>query len=138
MQMTSKTTRTPVPKLWGEEDWIINTPQYCGKVLTLRPGYQSSLHYHPLKHETFVCMVGNVCLEMFPEGVTRLGKPAGAVRTLYMSSTMRNAVTLEPGVPHRFYCTTKSPAVVVEFSTHHSDTDVVRLEDSRKQTLNDL
>lgn len=132
MELTTKSNRHIVKKLWGEEDWIVNSKEYCGKLLTLVPGYQSSMHYHKNKTETFLCLVGSVCLEIYPEGVSK-GVLQGSSRLLYLSSYAYNAFTLDVGVPHRFWCLTKDPALVVEFSTHHSDEDVVRLEPSQKR-----
>lgn len=46
-------TRTFVEKSWGHEDWIANSPLYCGKDLFIKKGKWLSLHYHKLKTETF-------------------------------------------------------------------------------------
>ena len=131
MELTSEDSRRVVKKLWGKEDWIVNSDLYCGKILTIVPGYRSSLHYHPHKTETFLCIVGSVCLEIYPEGVSK-GVLRGDKKLLYLSSWKRSAFTLQAGVPHRFWTLTKDPALVVEFSTHHNDEDVVRLEPSGK------
>tara|TARA_B100001029_G_scaffold45151_1_gene35639 strand:+ start:791 stop:958 length:168 start_codon:yes stop_codon:yes gene_type:complete len=42
-----------VPKGWGYEKWICNTPDYCGKILFFEKGKRCSWHYHLLKDETF-------------------------------------------------------------------------------------
>ena len=42
-----------VPKGWGYEKWIVNTEEYCGKLLHLIKGKKCSWHYHTLKDETF-------------------------------------------------------------------------------------
>jgi quercetin dioxygenase-like cupin family protein len=102
------------PKLWGEEDWIVNTPDYCGKILTLRKGWQCSWHFHPVKHETFYLMSGRVWFEL----------GAGA----YVLNP-GDRITVDPRVAHRFAGLEDS--VIVEFSTHHDEADVVRLEPSR-------
>lgn len=105
-----------VDKLWGSEEWIVNSPLYCGKILTLRPGFQSSLHYHPVKTETFYVDRGRVLLEL-GDDTFRLQEG--------------NSITILPTIPHRFH-TTSTYARVFEFSTEHSDTDVVRIEESRR------
>ena len=35
-----------VPKGWGYEKWIVNTPEYCGKLLFFNEGKRCSWHYH--------------------------------------------------------------------------------------------
>jgi quercetin dioxygenase-like cupin family protein len=102
------------PKVWGEEDWIVNNPSYCGKILRLRQGWQCSLHYHPVKAETFYVMEGRVRFEL-GHGVFEL--KAG------------ESITVEPRVAHRF--TGLEDSLIVEFSTFHDEADVVRLEVSR-------
>ncbi len=42
-----------VNKVWGSEEWIVNNSTYCGKILNIKKGYRSSIHYHKNKHETF-------------------------------------------------------------------------------------
>ena len=104
-----------VKKLWGYEEWIYNG-EYCMKTLNLEPGFQSSLHYHPVKHETFLVINGLCDLEV--EGKTeRLVTGQGYV--------------IPPGTKHRFKAV-NGPCIVVEASTHHSDDDVVRLEESKE------
>lgn len=41
-------------KGWGFENWIVNKPEYCGKLLYFREGKMCSWHYHKLKDETFL------------------------------------------------------------------------------------
>ena len=39
-----------VPKAWGEEVWIHNDEEYCGKILRFfKAGNKFSLHYNILK-----------------------------------------------------------------------------------------
>jgi len=104
-----------VTKLWGREWWHHNSGGYCMKTLQLRVGAQSSLHYHALKRETFLCIKGIVDLEI------------GDARMLLHP---QQSVTLEPGVAHRFRAVT-AKATVIEASTEHDDADVYRIEESR-------
>lgn len=104
-----------VTKLWGTELWHHNDELYCMKTLVILAGAVSSLHYHKLKTETFLCVDGVVILEM--DGQYALLK-AG------------DSVTIEPGVAHRFKTAT-TIARVVEASTMHDDADVYRLEESK-------
>ena len=42
-----------VKKGWGYELWIVNKPEYCGKLLFFNEGKKCSWHYHILKDEVF-------------------------------------------------------------------------------------
>ena len=123
---TSVADREFVQKLWGQEEIIINDPDagYCGKLLWLMPGAMSSLHYHPCKTETFLAMAGLVGVEYMPIG----SEP----RTTLLRSAGREAIQMPPNTAHRFWAEGDEPALLVEFSTPHSDGDVVRLEESRE------
>ena len=104
-----------VDKLWGTEEWIVND-DYCVKRMTLFPGYECSLHYHEIKDETFYVVEGQLVLTV--DGVTHRLNPGDFYR-------------IKPYSIHRFK-TYDDNCVFIECSTHHSDDDVVRLEDSRK------
>ena len=55
-----------IEKVWGTEEVVVNDLEagYCGKVLRIRPGKQSSLHYHKVKVETFLAIAGQPCIEI--------------------------------------------------------------------------
>lgn len=53
---------TYVDKGWGYEKWIVNCPEYCGKLLFFDKGKKCSWHYHILKDETFYIHSGKVQL----------------------------------------------------------------------------
>lgn len=101
-----------VKKVWGNEAWIVNRPDYCGKMLFVKKGYRCSKHYHVKKAETFFILKGKVLFE-------------------YGNSDKQ---ILQPGdiidIPrqklHRF--TGLEDSQIVEFSTHHEDDDSYRLE----------
>lgn len=115
----SITVRKPqqVNKVWGYEDVIVNTHQYCGKKLVLSAGYQSSLHYHPVKNETMYVLSNRMQFE----------SPEGHIQTVYCG----DVIDIPAQTPHRFINPFKASCTFVEFSTPHSDSDVIRLEDSR-------
>lgn len=100
-----------VHKEWGHEIWVVNEDKYCMKYLIIDPGKQCSLHYHPIKKETFYVEEGVVHVQVshligdFKEG---------------------GQVTIDPRTPHRFG--SEDGARIIEISTHHEDDDVVRLE----------
>lgn len=128
LHTTSKNDRTLTPKVWGSEEEIVNNEKYCGKLLSVNKGWQSSLHYHPVKHETFLCLVGCVWLEYIPDSTT--ASPYGTTtERMLLRGWARDAVEIPSNTPHRFYADIED-ALVVEFSTTHSDEDVVRLQES--------
>ena len=103
---------------WGFELRLVGTKQYCGKLLVLTgQGHQSSLHYHPVKKETFFVLSGSVKIVM-------LGIDSG----IYNPG---DSITLYPGMAHRFSLAEGcNEALILEVSTEHKDEDVVKLEES--------
>ncbi|RDJ35345.1 MAG: cupin domain-containing protein [Crenarchaeota archaeon] len=57
--------RVFVPKSWGYEDWIVNSPLYCGKLLFIKKEKHTSLHYHKLKTETLYLHSGRLCVTYY-------------------------------------------------------------------------
>jgi quercetin dioxygenase-like cupin family protein len=106
-----------VEKLWGQEEWIEMNDLYGMKLLKLMPGFQSSLHYHPVKDETMLVISGCCDLQV---GLSEW-------RRMVKGDSQR----LQPGVPHRFKAINEI-CIIVEAGTPHEDSDVVRLENSRR------
>jgi quercetin dioxygenase-like cupin family protein len=52
-----------VPKGWGFEKWIVNTEEYCGKLLYFVKDKKCSWHYHKSKDETFYIQSGKILLK---------------------------------------------------------------------------
>lgn len=124
---------TVVQKLWGTEQVIVNNELYCGKILTIQPGYQCSLHSHP-KDETFLVIHGCVALETM-EDWDLLEDEKWTLGTWLPTHLLRmgDIYHIPPNMPHRFMSDSETEvAVIAEFSTHHDDADVTRLEESRK------
>lgn len=109
-----KETLKEVNKGWGKELIIVNDI-YCGKLLYLDKGAESSYHKHLQKQETFFCLEGQVAL-------TIEGKD-------YMLNPFSRPKTIRPKTLHSFRGITD--AVIIEFSTHHEESDVVRLTESK-------
>jgi len=105
-----KETMKEVKKVWGKELIIVNCDKYCGKLLHLDKGAESSYHYHKKKQETFYCLKGQVALTI--EGRD------------YMLNPYSRPKTIEPGQLHSF--TGLADSVIIEISTHHDDSDVYR------------
>jgi mannose-6-phosphate isomerase-like protein (cupin superfamily) len=107
-----------VKKAWGIENVLVNEPEYCCKELRIFPKKQCSLHYHKEKKETFIVQSGLVRLEQRDvRGI--------AIDELLEPHEQR---TIEPKTPHRF--SSEYGAVILEVSTHHEDSDVIRIEPS--------
>ena len=103
-----------VPKVWGEERWIVNK-DFCGKLMILKKGYRCSMHFHKNKEETFYIAKGKVLLELDN-------------KDYIMHSG--DCIDIKPGSKHRFTGMEKSE--IYEFSTHHDDNDSYRLTQSEK------
>jgi mannose-6-phosphate isomerase-like protein (cupin superfamily) len=101
-----------VPKVWGEEHWIVNR-EYCGKKLILKQGFRCSMHYHKVKDETFYVVKGRVLLE------TEAGD------YVMVPGDSRH---IPQRLLHRFSGLEDSE--IIEFSTHHEDADSYRTEPS--------
>jgi len=114
--MSEFDTATFISKVWGSELCISNNELYCLKLLSLYPGFQSSRHFHVRKDETFYVERGWCWLE---------------VGDAKFKITRGDAVRLAPGTIHRFSNTSPVVCKIIEVSTHHSDEDVHRLEESR-------
>ena len=109
-----------VPKNWGEEHWIVNG-EYCGKKLVLKKGHRCSLHYHKVKDEVFYVIRGRVLLEL------------AAKEEILEAGDHRHVA---PGTVHRF--SGLDDAEIIEFSTHHEDSDSYRVENGGRVDLQAL
>ena len=118
-EMREKSEQTRIKKTWGFELWFANTPEYCGKLLGVRPKKWSSegkFHYHEIKDETFFVVEGIMKLDIANDN----GEYESI--TLYESDSYR----VMPGIKHRF--TSAGPGICkfVEASTHHEESDSYR------------
>ena len=109
--------RVYVSKGWGFEDWIVNKPEYCGKLLFVKKGKKCSFHYHKIKDETFFIYRGKINLRV----------------SLFDDIETAETVVLEEGetfhIPvgmrHQFEALLDTE--IFEFSTQHFDSDSYRL-----------
>jgi len=109
-----------VKKEWGKEIWIVNR-DYCGKKLILNKGFRCSMHYHKNKDETFYILRGKVLME------------TGNKKQIIIPG---HSILITPNTKHRF--TGLEDSEIIEFSTHHDDSDSYRDEVSGKIDLNKL
>lgn len=107
-----------VPKGWGYEKWLVNRDDYCGKLLFLFKGKKLSWHYHEKKTETFYVNKGSVVLYYG----TGDDINAAIMQELYEGDIFHVPV----GLRHRLLALENSE--IIEFSTHHEDSDSIRIE----------
>ncbi len=106
-----------VLKGWGWEDWLWNGV-YCGKILHFFEGKCCSWHYHKMKEETFLVSLGRIQLTY---GWNHDIEKAD-VRLLNTG----DAFHVSPGLVHRMRGY-EGDAEIIEFSTHHMDSDSYRV-----------
>jgi quercetin dioxygenase-like cupin family protein len=107
-----------VPKGWGYELWIVNNEKYCGKRLYFAAGKKLSWHYHKIKDETFYVTYGRLVLFYGWEDDIALAQTT----ILNPGDTFHVPV----GLRHRLLAYEESE--ILEFSTHHEDSDSYRIE----------
>ena len=115
MQVNTKT----VIKEWGNELWLANNKEhdYCGKILTVNPGFSTSLHFHANKHETFYILEGELEVVTVDTDTTE-----ESLHFLIPGDSFE----ISPHVPHRL-CATGEQAKFIEISTFHEDSDSYRV-----------
>lgn len=101
-----------VVKSWGREEWIANSPMYCGKLLHVAPGKTCSYHYHELKHETFTVLSGRIWIEL--DDAEHVMEPG-------------SVLDVAPYTWHRFGAFNEA-ATILEVSTQHFEFDSIRQE----------
>jgi quercetin dioxygenase-like cupin family protein len=107
-----------VPKGWGFEKWIVNTEEYCGKLLYFVKGKKCSWHYHKLKDETFYIQSGKILL-----------KYSDSDEMIYADEIILNRgdkFHIYRGLRHQMFALEDTE--LFEFSTQHFDEDSHRLE----------
>lgn len=106
-----------IEKVWGNEYWLVNSKDgnYCSKILKLKEGHKSSIHYHEKKHETFMVLSGIVHINH-----------SGLLHTCVVG----DKVTIERREPH-WFMPISGDAYLLEVSTYHEDEDCMRIEASR-------
>lgn len=117
--------RAPIhfePKKWGEEIWIVNQDEYCGKILKFKAGAQFSNHFHVLKKESFYVLEGEIEF--------KITDTTDASQKTYKIKTGQ-VIDIPPYCPHQVKAITD--AKLIEFSTHHFESDSYRIEKGDNQ-----
>ena len=108
-----------VEKEWGREIWMANNEKenYCGKILQINQGYNSSMHFHMEKHETFYVTKGSL-------QVDTIDTMEGAIikRIIHEGDTLE----IQRGRPHQLIAY-DGDVEFIEISTFHKDNDSHRI-----------
>lgn len=107
-----------MPKGWGFERWIVNNDLYCGKLLWFNEGKCCSWHYHAIKDEVLLLNSGSIkVLYSDHDDIS------GAEEVILKPG---DAFHVPTGLRHRMVALKDSE--IYEFSTHHEDSDSIRLQ----------
>jgi len=104
-------------KGWGYEKWIVNKPQYCGKLLFIKKDKKVSWHYHILKDETFYIQSGKIILLFSDQD------DINTANQLIMNPG--DSFHIYPGLRHRMIGLEDTE--LFEFSTEHFEDDSYRI-----------
>jgi quercetin dioxygenase-like cupin family protein len=107
-----------VKKGWGYERWIVNKPEYCGKLLFFENGKRCSWHHHKIKDEVFYLQSGKMIVK-FSENDDIL-----EAKEIILKPGQNFYVY--PGLRHQMVALENSE--LFEFSTQHFDSDSYRIE----------
>lgn len=120
-RIENKDDRHCPKKSWGWEEWIVNNELYCGKRLhfTVADG-STSMHFHVRKHETMYVERGVFDIAILD---TTVGERVHHVLG------PGDSIVIPPNTPHaiRAHGLVDGEAILVEFSTHHEDSDSYRV-----------
>ena len=106
-----------VSKGWGFEKWIVNCPEYCGKILYFAQGKKCSWHYHLLKDEVFYIQRGAVEVVYSYQD-----KIEDADKILLVEG---DKFHVPKSMRHQMYALKVTE--LFEFSTTHFDSDSIRI-----------
>ncbi len=106
-----------VEKGWGHEKWIVNKPEYCGKLLFLKKGKRCSWHFHKLKDEVFYLQSGKILVKYSDSDDIESAKE--------IILHPENSFHVYTGLRHQMIALEDSE--VFEFSTQHFDSDSHRI-----------
>ena len=108
-----------VEKRWGSELWIANDSihDYCGKILYIKEGHNTSMHYHEKKHETFYVLEGVLKVEY-------INTDKGTLDSIKVRAGQ--SMKLPKLTPHKLYAE-GGDVKFIESSTYHMDSDSFRI-----------
>jgi len=106
-----------VEKGWGHEIWIVNKPEYCGKLLFFKKDKRCSWHHHKIKDEVFYLQSGRMIVIYSDDDDIEKAKEK----------------ILKPGENFHVYIGLRHQMIALEdselfeFSTQHFDSDSYRI-----------
>lgn len=104
-------------KGWGYEKWIVNKPEYCGKLLYFYKGKKCSWHYHKIKDETFYIGTGKIQLYFgFEDNIEKANM---------IMLNQGDKFHIPVGMRHQMLALENTE--LYEFSTEHFEEDSYRL-----------
>lgn len=108
-----------VKKEWGHEIWLANNKKenYCGKILFIKSGKSTSMHFHANKHESFYVLEGSLLIHTVDTETTEI--------TLHRVEAGERFV-MDRFVPHKLEAHDE-PVKFIEISTFHEDSDSYRV-----------
>jgi quercetin dioxygenase-like cupin family protein len=110
---------TKVEKQWGYEIWLVNNKEedYCGKILYIKEGCGTSMHFHANKHESFYVLKGELQIDIL-----------NTLTTETQSKILQEGevFSLKRVLPHKLIAK-DGPVEFVETSTYHEDSDSYRV-----------
>lgn len=111
-----------VKKDWGQETWLANNQRedYCGKILYIKKGLSTSMHYHLEKHETFYVIEGTLRVDMLRD------KEAPDAHPFTMTVPKGESMEMEREQAHKLMAT-DGDVTLIEISKFHRDEDSNRL-----------
>ena len=134
-----------VVKGWGWEKWLVNKPEYCGKILFFAKSKKCSWHFHYKKDEVFYLQSGKLHVRYTTaeqlghlekemkwnkfEHMTESQKEEFRELTLHVSQGIilepGDCFDVPPGTIHQM--TGELDSYLFEFSTQHFDEDSIRV-----------
>ena len=108
-----------IKKEWGHEVWLANNEKenYCGKILSIKAGKSTSMHFHANKHESFYVLEGSLFIHTVDTQTTEI--------TLHCVEAGERFV-MDRVVPHKLEAQ-DGPVKFIEISTFHQDSDSDRV-----------
>ena len=108
-----------VEKEWGREIWMANNSShdYCAKILQINQGYNTSLHFHLQKHETFYITKGQLQVDL-------ICTIDGVKMTRILNKG--DVLEIDVGQPHQLIAY-DGDVEFIEISTFHRDSDRLRI-----------
>jgi len=103
-------------KRWGWELIYTNSRGYCMKMLYIKSGYESSMHFHVNKHETLLVTQGELLLAY--------KNSAGEIQEIIVPEN--HAWVIPPGFQHQLTAC-HGDVYIVEASTYDDSHDSVRV-----------